>query len=853
MKPVHSFVVSAKLPSNIEKLKELAYNFWWCWNSEARELFHRIDRDIWEEVNHNPVLLINKVPQEKLLELSEKPDFIRFVDYVFNQFLDYMDSQSWYDSKPERTEGGIAYFSPEFGINESFPNYSGGLGILAGDHLKSSSDLGLPLVGVGLLYQQGYFRQHLTQNGWQNELYLYNDFFSLPLYLMKDDDGNPILIDVDMPLGKAFAQVWKMYVGKVKLYLLDTNIDQNQIGEYRVISNQLYGGTRDTRIQQEIMLGIGGMRALRAVGIEPEVVHINEGHAAFALLERTRHFMEKYKMNFHEAKQITIASSVFTTHTPVPAGNEVFKVDRLENYFTNYARMLGLKREQFLELGQIGIIDYNSGFSMTVLGIKMTAYQNGVSKLHGVVARDMWKDIWKGYPVNDVPIDHITNGIHTHTWIAREFEELFDRYLSPEWKINIDNQEIWDNVSSIPSEELWREKQRRRIRLVLFARKYLKSKQKGFLPPDQVRQIDEYLDPDALTIGFARRFATYKRATLLFRNMERVEKLCKNPDMPVQIVIAGKAHPHDTAGKETIQYIIQKVREHGLEKYVVFLEDYDMVIGRLLVKGCDVWLNTPIRPMEASGTSGMKAGLNGTLNLSILDGWWDEGFNGLNGFSIGEGEEYENQYEQEIVESEELYDLLEQVVVKMFYDRSSGRRFPDKWVNYMKESIRTVAPEFSSSRMVRDYSNKFYFNAMRRYHELIEDNGQNARSLEHWKIRILMEWSKLSIIEVNLNSNHEAYVGKPIDVIAKVNLGNLKPEEVVVQVVYGSVDHQGNLANVRKKKLELVGNEGKDFIYQGKYLCPDTGMQGATVRVLPHNPLMGDPSEIYICRWANQP
>ncbi len=849
MKPVHSFVVTANLPKRIAKIKELAYNYWWCWNSDAREIFIRINRQLWEEVNHNPVLLINKVSHETLQKLSEQADFTSFLDYIHDKFTQYMHSQTWFKTKHPANQGAIAYFSPEYGINESFPNYSGGLGVLAGDHIKSASDLGLPLVGIGLLYQQGYFRQHLTQNGWQNELYNYNDFFSMPLTLIRDDHDNPIVISVDMPYGKAFAQIWKLNVGRTFIYFLDTNIEENTNDEYRNISDQLYGGDRETRIQQEIMLGIGGMRALEAMGIHPDVVHINEGHAAFALLERTRIFMNKYRLDFRQAKSLTKASSVFTTHTPVPAGNEAFNLDRMEIYFADYYKLLGLNKEEFLGFGQIGDFNPNESFSMTVLGLKMTSFHNGVSKLHGIVSRKMWHKLWNCFPEDEVPIHGLTNGVHTTTWVAREFAELYDRYLSPSWRNDTDNQDIWNHIHSIPSEEIWREKQRRRIRLVLFARNYLQTKQKNMLPPDQLGKVGEYLNPDALTIGFARRFATYKRALLLFKNMDRLKKILTNPDFPVQIVIAGKAHPHDTAGKEVIQGIIQRVRQYGLERHIVFLEDYDMVIARMMVKGCDIWLNNPIRPQEASGTSGMKAAINGTLNLSVLDGWWDEGFNGTNGFAIGFGEEHDNTPEMEIVESEMIYDIMETVIVPMFYKRPQNR-VPEEWVAYMKNSIATNAGLFSTQRMVKEYTEKFYIPAYAKFNELSANMAENARSLQSWKEKIRNEWKNVEVMQVDCDKSIEYYVGKRIQVKTTVALGHLNPEDVLVQVYYGSVDHHGELKDAIYEPLHHVKSDGIYHHYEGSYLCPDTGTQGFTVRVLPKHSLLVDPAELYLCKWA---
>lgn len=849
MKPVQSFVVSANLPERISKLKELAYNYWWCWNSDAKELFLRIDRDLWEEVNHNPVLLINKLSSDKLKELEAQSDFTSFLDYIHKKFIKYMESTTWYDNLENKEKGIIAYFSTEYGINESFPNYSGGLGVLSGDHLKSSSDLGIPLIGVGLLYQQGYFRQRLTQHGWQTEQYNFNDFYSMPLVLVRDSSGDPLEVSVDMPNMRVYAQIWKLQIGRIPLFLLDTNYSKNKIDEFRDITDQLYGGTRETRIQQEIVLGIGGMRALKAMGINPDAIHINEGHAAFALLERTRHYMEKYDLDFHAVKQITRASSLFTTHTPVPAGNEAFKLDIMDKYFPAYIASLGLSKEEFIQLGQQGNNPNEEDFSMTVLGLKMTSYHNGVSKLHGLVAQSMWQNIWKQFPVNEVPIRSVTNGIHTMTWISRELSELFDRYLSPRWRTETDDDEIWEKIDIIPPEEIWREKQRRRVRLVLFARQYLLKRQKAFLAPEQVSKINSYLDPDALTIGFARRFATYKRATLIFRDMDRLSAILKSPDQPVQMIIAGKAHPHDTQGKEVIQSIIQKVRAYGLERHVVFLEDYDMVIARFMVKGCDVWLNTPVRPMEASGTSGMKAAINGTLNLSILDGWWDEAFNGKNGFAIGHGEEYASAEEQEIIEAGTLYDILEQELVPMFYNRKSNR-IPEKWIAYMKNCISSITGMFSTTRMLKEYTQKYYLNAIKNSHSLSADNGAKAVKLQDWKNTIRREWKAVEVVSYSMKEESEFFVGATINVQASVSLGALSPKDVDVQVYYGSVNPHDELDHTAAQPLRLVSSTGVIHNYEGTYICPDTGMQGFTIRVLPTHPQLVDSAELYFCTWA---
>lgn len=851
MKPLHSFIVKAKLPENIAKITEIAYNYWWCWDSEAKELFNRMNRKLWNEVHHNPVLLINRLTQKELNELANQIDFTNFLEKVYKNFKRYLERRNWFDEQNLDSKGIIAYFSPEYGINESFPVYSGGLGVLSGDHLKSASDLGLPLIGVGLLYQQGYFRQRLTSNGWQNELYPVNDFYTMPMFLMKDENDKPIIIDVDMPEGKCYAQIWKILIGKTVLYLLDSNIDENTNPIYKNITDQLYGGDRDTRIQQEILLGIGGIRALNAIGIEPAVIHINEGHAAFALLEQTRTFMKKFDFDFKTAMNLTRSCSIFTTHTPVPAGNEVFSIDRVERYFTNYIPQLGLSYEEFLILGQSNhYVDYGQPFSMTILGLKLTGYHNGVSKLHGRVARKMWHSIWNCLPPEEVPIEGLTNGIHTHTWLAREFAELYDRYLTPSWKIDIDNQEIWEAIDTIPNDELWREKQRRRIRLVLFARDYLKTKQKEYLRPDQLQKINEFLDPDALTIGFARRFATYKRPYLIFSDMKRLKQILTDKERPVQIILAGKAHPHDTEGKQMIQSIIQKVKDFGLEKHVVFLEDYDMVIARLMVKGCDVWLNNPIRPLEASGTSGMKAAINGTLNCSILDGWWDEAYNGLNGFAIGTGEERENNPEINQLEAEMLYDLLENQIVPTYYDRGQTR-VPNKWVEMMKNSIKTITPMFSTHRMVKEYATKFYFKALDNYQKITKNNAISLIEFNQWKEKIYQEWNNVQVINANIKNTQEIWLEQPVEISVEVFLGNLLPTDVDVQLYYGVLDpHTNDIVNAKTVSLKFISRVGQHYLYEGSFVCDTTGKQGFTIRILPSHPLMINPSDLYICRWS---
>lgn len=852
MIPYKTFVVTPVLPQRIASLKELAFNYWWTWQSDAKDLFKQIDKKIWEEVNHNPVALINRLSQKQLTELSERESFVSYLDYVYNRFLSYLNDETWHKHEHIDQNQTIAYFSLEFGISESFPIYSGGLGILAGDHMKSASDLGLPLVGVGLLYQQGYFHQYLTQSGYQKERYSFNDFNTMPIVLMKDEQGMPIIISVQLPTGEAYAQIWRAQIGRVPLYLLDTNIEKNlHDTDLRDITDQLYGGDRDRRIQQEIVLGIGGIRALEALGITPSVVHINEGHAGFAMIERTRHIMARNGITFQEAKELSRAGSIFTTHTPVPAGNEVFTLDIILRYMTTYAVQLGVSMYEFLEMGRINPHDEQETFSMTVLGLKLSAYHNGVSKLHGAVARKMWKDIWTDFPEKEVPIDHITNGIHTKTWISKDFAELYDRYLGTKWRFEADNQQIWDLVDSIPDEDLWRTKQKVRADLVMYSRDHLLKKRGLYLEPEELNRTNEYLDTNTLTIGFARRFATYKRAMLLFSDIERLTRLLTNKEQPIQIVIAGKAHPRDTQGKEVLQEIINKVKTYKLQRYVVFLEDYDMEVSSIMLAGADIWLNTPIRPLEASATSGMKAVLNGTLHMSILDGWWDEAYNGSNGFAIGKGEEYSTETESYEAEAETLYSLLEDFVVPLFY-RKEESFYSKKWVQFMKNSIRTNSGVYSTQRMVKEYAEKYYYSAMKNFNS-INTSAENIISFRRWKEHIWSNWHNVEVKDLYIDGTKDAYVGKEFEATAVIYLNGLAPTDIKAELYYGSVSAMGKFQNATYTNLQLIesNDETKTHLYKGTAICIDSGMQGCTVRVVPNHQFLSNPAEMYVCSWPN--
>lgn len=849
MKPVTTFVVSPTMPPALAPLKELAYNYWWCWHEDAIDLFRRIDPVLWEEVRHNPVALISNIPNEKLHQLADRVEYLNQLNDVHSRFRQYMEERGWYASVEPKPSSYVAYFCAEFGIHESFSCYSGGLGVLAGDHLKSASDLGIPLIAIGLLYQQGYFRQYLTQNGWQNEQYVEVDFHTLPITKVTKSDGTPLMISVELPLGTCHAQIWRVNVGRVPLYLLDTNVPENQFDTLRDISDRLYGGGTDTRIMQEMMLGIGGVRALAALGIEPAAVHINEGHAAFSMLERSRQFMQRFHMTFEEAWQITKGTSVFTTHTPVPAGNEVFDHEILQSFFAPYLPSLGITWEQFKLLGTQIDPETEEGFSMTVLGLRGSTWRNGVSLLHGHVARTMWSDVWKDFGLDEVPIAGLTNGVHTKTWVAPEIADLYDRYIGPRWRSEPHAEDTWENVDSIPNMELWRAHQRRRERLVIGAREHILSKHSASLTADQASRINDCLDPDVLTIGFARRFASYKRADLLMTDMERLARIINNVDRPMQVIMAGKAHPRDGAGKDLIQNVHQKIKEYGLDTRIVFLEDYDMDVARLMVRGCDVWLNTPRRPHEASGTSGMKAAANGVIHCSILDGWWAEAYDGTNGFAIGRGEEFEPE-DQDAADSATLYDLIEHAIVPMFYETGKSR-LPEEWLALMKRSIRTNIWRFSALRMVKDYSNLTYRPAAEAYRQLTANNGQSARDAVAFFKKVEATWKKVAVGNVVVHGGSNAHVGKEIHVTAEVHLGDLTADEVLVQAVHGHVDAKGEISGGTTSTMRFKGVVNGLAQYEGEYLCQQSGLQGCTVRVLPSHETLVNPVDAMHAAYAN--
>lgn len=857
---VGDFTVVSDLPKKLEPLRELAYNVWWSWNIEVVELFRRLDADLWEETYHNPVLLLGKVTQKRLQEAAEDEAFVSSLNRVYQHYQLYMESKNtWYQKNyggRRKSNQCIAYFSAEFGLTECLQTYSGGLGILAGDHLKSASDLGLPLVGVGLLYKEGYTQQYLNADGWQQERYDINDFYNLPMQLVTDENGEPIVLDLDYPGRKVYFQIWKIQVGRIPLYLMDTKIPQNS-EEDQNITRALYGGNKETRIQQEILIGIGGLRALRRLGYNPLVCHLNEGHSAFLALEKIRIHMQEYGLTFDEAKLVGFYTNIFTTHTPVPAGIDVFPNELMEKYFGRYYREeLKISNEKFYQLGTLEKGKTSHEFNMAHLAMNTSGYVNGVSKLHGVVSRKMWAHGFPGVPFEEIPIDYITNGVHTRSHLSRDMEELYRRYLGDKFIDSPTDYSVWAKVDEIPDDELWRTHERRRERLVAFIRRRLikQAKEKGGSPQELVFAA-EALNPSALTIGFARRFATYKRATLLFKDPDRLEKILNNPDRPVQIIIAGKAHPQDVEGKKFIQEIYQYTKDERFRGKVVFIENYDMNVARYMTEGCDVWLNNPRRPLEASGTSGMKVIANGGLNFSVLDGWWDEAYNAdLHlGWKIGNGEEYTDHEYHDEVESSAMYTVIENEILPLFYTRGKDR-IPRGWVQSMKSSIKNLAPFFNTHRMVQQYYEKFYKEGADKYKQFEANNWELARELTEWELKVIREWNKVKILNIKGNENiHDVKVNTSYRITAEVDLGELSPEDVDVQVYYGPVDKQ-HLPNVNKVKvMDVVNpkkNSGSNFTYVADIECEDTGKYGYTLRILPKNSMLISQFHLGVITWA---
>ncbi|HXE96357.1 MAG TPA: alpha-glucan family phosphorylase [Dongiaceae bacterium] len=848
---LHKFTVVPSLTDELAALQRVAYNLWWCWEPDATNLFRRLDPDLWKSTRHNPVEMLGILQQTTLESLKSDEGFMAHLKLVDEKLNDYLQAKTWFQKTGDgASKMKIAYFSMEYGLHESLPVYSGGLGILAGDHLKSASDLGLPLVGVGLLYRQGYFRQYLNNEGWQQEYYPENDFYNLPLTLERDENGAPHQFELEFGPRKFKVHIWRVQVGRVPLYLLDTNLEENS-PEDRLITAQLYFGDKEMRIIQEILLGIGGIRALRTLGIIPNICHMNEGHAAFLALERIRLLMEKRGIRFNEAREIVSAGNIFTTHTPVEAGIDHFAPELLDKFFTGYFTSLGISHDEFIGLGRQNPKNRQETFCMAVLALKLAGHANGVSQLHGEVSRRMWKNLWPELPEEQLPLTSITNGIHTRTWMSNHMASLLIRYLGNRWLDDPTEHSVWRRIARIPDAELWRTRLSCRERLVDFARKRLKEQLiKVGATSKEIATAEEVLDPEVLTIGFARRFATYKRGTLLLRDLDRLAALLNNPAMPVQFIFAGKAHPQDQEGKELIRQIVQASHQERFRHRIVFIEDYDMEIARHLVQGVDVWLNTPLRPMEASGTSGMKVAFNGGLNLSVLDGWWCEGYQGNNGWAIGKGEVYEDIEYQNQVEGRALYDLLEKEVIPHFYEKGSDG-VPRSWIATMKASMQSLCPVFSTDRMVQEYTGHSYIPSYNQWKRLVDDDLALALDLARWKEGIFKAWPQIRIEEAEAQAADSVVVGSQVPVSARIALGAVPADHVSVEGYFGVLDSTGNIQGGETVPLEMKSDLGGG-IYQfgGFFECRFCGRHGFMLRIIPRHAILGTVYEPGYLIWG---
>jgi len=850
MYEIKKFTVVPAIPEPLADLRTLALNLWWTWNYDAVTLFHRLDRRLWGKVKHNPVRLLAELSQERLEQAANDPAYLAHKDRVMEALSAYLSAETWFDTAyPEHRDKTLAYFSMEFGLHECLPLYSGGLGVLAGDHMKSASDLGLPLVGVGLLYRQGYFQQFLSNDGWQFEDYPDLDIHHMPLERVRDRKGRRLMVRIPVGEREVATQVFQITVGRIKLFLLDTMLQENH-AEDRHLTMRLYAGDQEMRIRQEIVLGFGGLRALHAMGYNPDVFHMNEGHSAFLALEQSRHLVETEGLNLAEAREAVAGSTIFTTHTPMPAGIDTFPQSLAQKYLRPCAEELNTSVEELVTLGQAREGKSDEPFSMATLALNLSRQSNGVSQVHGRVAREMWRDNWPSVPVEEIPITSVTNGVHVRSWLSADLERLFERYLGPAWVANPDDSQIWDRVEDIPDAELWLAHERRRERLVVEARAHLKEQyRKRGAPPSQIAEAEEVLNPEALTIGFARRFAPYKRATLLLRDEERLLRLLTDTDRPIQFVFAGKAHPRDNLGKELIKKLVQFARRSDIHRRLTFIENYNIGIARFLVQGVDVWMNNPTKPLEASGTSGMKVTPNGGINFSVLDGWWSEAYDGSNGWAIGDDRIYDNADYQDFVEGESLYDILEREIIPEFYDRGSDG-LPRRWIARMKASMRTCTAQFSAFRMVREYTDRLYIPALHNGLHLRESGFAAAKSLADWKRKIAERWSEVEVQSFRRVESGERTVGSTLKVRAVVKLGEIDPAEVAVQLYHGPTPTDGLIENGQVVIMscdELKG--GGTYEFSGAVPCTRSGEHGFAIRVLPRHPDIAGHYNLRLLKW----
>ena len=842
--------VVPQLPKRVNKLSEIANNLWWSWNSEFLRLLKIIDKDLWERCWRNPVKVLKLINQERIEKIAQDNDFLQKYDKVVENYNNYMNSKdTWFNKNyPNNKNDMIAYFSAEYGLDEIIPIYSGGLGILSGDHLKSASDLGLPFVAMGLLYKNGYFHQKINSSGEQCSEYYNIDLYNLPITPVKDAMGDDVIIDIGLGKDILYLKLWQINVGRIKLYLMDSDIEKNR-EDFRNITLKLYGGDKEMRIRQEIVLGMAGVKALKVLGYEPTVYHMNEGHSSFLTLELIKNIMQEKQISFEMAKDIATVKTVFTTHTPVPAGNDIFDISLIEKYFDGIWDKFGISKEDFLKLGMAGN-ELQSGFNMGILALKIAGKKNGVSKLHGEVSRELFSEVWSNIAEDESPITYVTNGIHTCSWLAPNIKELYNEYLPPYWQDKIHLDSTWEKINNIPNEKLWTEHVKRKEKLIsLVKENVIKRYINGGIGYDQIADVINKLDPKALTIGFARRFATYKRATLIFKDIARLTQILNDEKRPVQIIFAGKAHPADKEGQDLIKYIHEISLMPQFKGKIFILENYNIGIARYLISGVDVWLNNPRRPMEASGTSGEKASVNGVVNFSVLDGWWAEGYDSTNGWTIGTNATYSSYEEQDKADSNSLYHVLEDKIIPTYYKQDENG-ISSEWVQYMKNSIRTTGGKYSTARMVVDYVNKLYMplcDIDRKYY----NDLQNINDFNLWKKNIANNWNNISIFQDRNVDNGKFVAGSQITVSCEVYLPNINEESVDVQVYFGRMLENGTVRNeytVTMNKIAENRDENK-YTYEAVLDLKTGGNFGYTFRVMPKHEMLLDPENLNLVKW----
>lgn len=846
--------VNPQLPNKIKDLGKIANNLWWSWNTEFLKIFKEIDIDLWERCDKNPVKFLKLVDQEKLENAAKNEIIIKLYDQNVNNFNSYMQSKTtWFNKTyPENKNDLIAYFSAEYGLDETVPIYSGGLGILSGDHLKSSSDLGIPIVAIGLLYKNGYFHQVIDRHGSQQNAYKSIELDDMPIYPVKSENDEDLIVTIKINEKPLYIKVWEICVGRVKLYLLDTDIPENKQDD-REITLKLYGGDQEMRIKQEIVLGIGGVNVLKALGYNPTVYHMNEGHSSFLVLETIKQIIEDKKVSFNIAKDIVSSKTVFTTHTPVPAGNDIFPVELVEKYFNGYWKTLGITKEEFVELGMKPNDNNKAQFNMGILALKISGKKNGVSKLHGEVSRELFSEVWPEISPNESPITYVTNGIHTCSWLAPNLKKLYNEYLEAYWQDKIHEDKTWERINDIPDEKLWQAHQERKIKFLNLAKKNVTSRLKSAgMHYEEIKEIISKLNPNALTIGFARRFATYKRATLIFKDLERITQILNDEERPVQLIFAGKAHPKDIEGQNLIRRIHEISMMPQFKGKIVLLENYNIGIARHLISGVDVWLNTPRRPMEASGTSGEKASVNGVINFSILDGWWAEGYNTKNGWAIGTKKEYDSYEEQDIADSESIYNTLENKIIPAYYNKNKNG-ISKEWIEFMKNSIISTGGKYSTSRMLVDYTNKLYMPLCNLTNKYYEDLGV-VTEFNQTKQNLYTNWEDIVITQENNVDDITIDAGNKIKVTCKVKLPNIDVKNIDVQCYCGKILENGTLENTCIVSMNLISEneKKKEYTYETEVELKTGGNYGYTFRVMPKLEMILDSENLNLVKWITK-